>query len=236
MQTQLGFGFRSIGRGLKKGVKGAVKYTVVAPTKFAIKSNIAIAKLSAQLAFLPLKYLKKAIVTLGRVLCRAPQVLLEQIASANGIDPAFVPAFCKLVALNSWSLGSIRKYLPTALKLALKLGAQGVFPPIVPALIIVKRIPFVGRFAGADAGFDRPGLQQPAVRASMRTLQLYALSDHLGLMDGDDAAALGLRDVDRVTLQGVLHNDIAAFNGADTSENAALGLAATAACIGAALF
>jgi len=233
MQTpELGFGFKSIGRGLKKVGKGAYKYSGAG---LIVKANIKLAQLSAKLALLPLKYLHKAIVALGRVLCKAPPILLEKVAQANGIDPAFVPAFCKLVAINKWNLSAIRKYLPTALKLALKLGASGAFPPIVPALIVIKRIPGVGRFAGADARFDRPGLQHPAVKASMCTLQLYALSDHLGLMDADDAAQLGVGDSDRTTLQGVLFNDIAAFESNASREDLTLGIAALAAGLGALL-
>lgn len=191
---ELGWGFRSIGRAFKKVAKAtvvnptklAVKYTVVAPTKFALKYALA----------LPLKYLKKAVVALGRVLCKAPMVLLQQVASQYGINPDFPPIFCRLVREDRWNLGLIRKYLPTALKLAVKLGASGMFPPIVPVLAVIRHIPYLSRFAGAD---DNPALQGP-----MDMVQLYALSDYLGLMDDQDATLLGLTADDRDVMQGVL--------------------------------
>ncbi len=38
--AELGWGFKSLARGIAKGVKGAVKTTVIAPTKFAVKKTL----------------------------------------------------------------------------------------------------------------------------------------------------------------------------------------------------
>jgi hypothetical protein len=204
MNSELGFGFRSVGRGFKK-VGKAAGHATVASARFAAKSSISVGKLAAKLALLPLIYLRKAVTQLGRVLCSAPPEVLAEIAAANGISPSFVPAFCEAVRVNSWGFSNIKRYLPTALKLALKLGASGAFPPIVPALAIVRAIPGVGQFASADFGasFDEQHFKAAPLRASMAALEMTAFADYLGLLDEADARVLKLSHKDRATMQNV---------------------------------
>jgi hypothetical protein len=219
---ELGFGLRKVGRGLKKagrGIKkvGKVAVNPVAMTKFAIKSNIAIAKLSAKLALLPLKFLIKAVRALGRVICKAPRELLNMAAQQAGVDPVFIPAFCQAVQEDKWSLSAVRRMLPPAMKIALKLGASGAFPPIVPALAIVKHIPGVGKFAGVEFGSYRSNIGgNPMLRHATDLMAAFALADRSGLMTEAEAAAMGLRTQDRQAMQTVLND---AILGAQEIEN-----------------
>jgi hypothetical protein len=202
IDSELGFGFRKLGRGLKKVGKGAYKYS---GTKLMVKGNIAFAKLSAKLALLPLILLRKAVVTLGRALCKAPPQLLALAAQQANIDPNWVPLFCEAVRINKWGFSLVKKMLPPALKLASKLAASGAFPPIVPAMAIIKRIPGVGKFAGVELGSYRSDLRNPVLKKATDTLEIFALADHLGMMDDADAQAMGLSDSDREVLQGLLN-------------------------------
>lgn len=206
---ELGFGLRSIGRGIKKAGKGAykvskatVKYTVIEPTKIA-----------AKLAMLPLIYLRRAVVTIGRTLCKAPPELLRQVAVANGINPAFVPAFCEAVRINRWGLSAIKRYLPTALKLAIKLGATGAFPPIMPALRIARAIPGVSQFLGAGelgAIYDTKKFRNsPALRSSFAAMEMVAFADYLDLLDEVDVHVFKLSPEDRAKMQSVLAGSFA---------------------------
>jgi len=200
---ELGFGFRKLGRGLKKVGKGAYKYS---GTGLVVKGNIAFAKLSAKLALLPLKFLLKAVRALGKVICQAPPQLLNLAAQQAGVDPVFIPAFCTAVNLNKWSLSSVRRMLPPALKIASKLAASGAFPPIVPALAIVRHIPYVGKFAGAEFGSYHSDLRNPTLKKAVDTLEVFALADHLEAIDDNDVRAIGLSDVDREVLRGLLNS------------------------------
>jgi LPXTG-motif cell wall-anchored protein len=188
--TELGFGFRSIGRGLKKVGKGVVK------------ANVYAIKLQAKLLLLPLKYLVKAAVKLGRTLCKAPPQLLELAATQANVDPKFIPLFCTAVRENKIGIGSVKRMLPPALKIASKMAAAGMFPPIVPVLSVVKHIPYVNRFAGSDLGSYASDLHK--IRPAVDTMEMIALSDHLGLLGDADAAALGLSEEDRAVMQGYL--------------------------------
>ncbi len=210
----LGWGFKSIGRGLKKvgkgAVKGAVKVgvkSITAPVAIAKRIPVAgqLVKLGEKLALLPLRYLIKAALGIGRTMCKAPPQLLELAATQANVDPAFIPLFCTAVRENKFSLGSLKRLLPPALKVASKMAAAGMFPPIVPALAVVKRLPYVGRFADADAG----AVNTAVVRNGMRTLRMLALADRIGCLAPSDAAAVGLTRRDRVILQGALLGDIA---------------------------
>lgn len=184
---------RKIGRGIKKVGKGVVK------------ANVAVAKMQAKIVLLPLKYLVKAAMQVGRTLCKAPPQLLSMAAKQANVDPAFVPMFCTAVRENKIGIGSVKRMFPPALKIASKMAASGAFPPIVPVLAVVKHIPLVSRFAGADdLGSYASDLRNPAIRPAVDTMELLALSDYLGLLDDSDAVALGLSEEDRVAMQGYL--------------------------------
>jgi hypothetical protein len=213
---ELGFGFKSIARGVKKVGKGAIKVntaivkkTVVAPTKFAVKTNVALAKMSAKLALLPLKYLIQAARKIGQTLCQAPPQLLEMAAAQANVDPAFIPVFCTAVRENKFSLGSVRRLLPPALKVASKMAAAGMFPPIVPALAVVKRLPYVGKFAGPDDVAQlRADFRTPAVRNAIAAMGLVALIDYSGGLDDSDAAMMGLGPSERAQLRSYLAGEV----------------------------
>lgn len=198
--AELGFGLRSIGRGLKKAGKGVVKAHAVAG-KTALKAGV----LYAKLQLLPLRFLVKAVVKLGRVICKAPTLLLESSARLANVDPSFIPLFCTAVRENKIEIGSLKRLLPPALKIASKMAASGAFPPIVPALAVIKYVPFVNRFMGVDdLGSYTSDLRNPAIRPAVDTMEMLALSDHLGLLGDSDVAALGLSDDDRAAMQGYL--------------------------------
>jgi len=233
----LGFGFRKIGRGFKKVGKATKRVGKVAykysGTKFIVKSNIALTKLAAKLALLPLKFLLKAVRTLGRAICKAPPEVLNAAAQQAGVDPVFVPAFCEAVRINKWSLSSVRRLLPPALKIALKMGASGAFPPIVPALAIVKHIPGVGKFAGVDLGSYRSDPRRiPQLRHAIDLMQVMALADRVGLMTSEDAVKLGLDHGARQAMQTVLQGAILGEQDVEKAlryaQLVALGLVATA--------
>ena len=226
---ELGWGLRSIGRLAKKAAKGAVKYS---GTGLIVKGNIALAKLSAKLALLPLILLRRALVTLGRALCKAPPQVLALAAEQANIDPAWVPLFCKAVQANSWGFSTVRKMLPPALKLAGKLAATGAFPPIVPAMAIIKRIPGVGKFAGAELGSYSSNLRNPQLRRSVDAMETLALADYLGLLEDTDAAAMGLGDADRDAMQGYLADTVEGAEGVMSAENVKLGIVAGAGALG----
>ncbi len=190
--TELGFGFRSIGRGIKKAGKGVVKVNVVA------------VKMATKLALLPLRYLVQAATKIGRTLCAAPPQLLEQAARQANVDPKFIPLFCTAVRENKLGIGSIRRMLPPALKIASKMAAAGAFPPIVPVLQVVRRIPYVSKFAGAEMDLGSHASDLRKIRPAVDAMEMMALSDHLGLLGDADVAALGLSDEDRATMQGYL--------------------------------
>jgi hypothetical protein len=190
--TELGFGIRSVGRGLKKVGKGVVK------------ANVAVIKMQAKLALLPLKYLVSAAVKIGRTLCKAPTPLLNAAALQANVDPKFVPLFCTAVRENKLGVGSIKRMLPPALKIAAKMAASGAFPPIVPVLAVVKHIPYVNRFASAEMDLGSYASDLRKIRPAVDTMEMLALSDHLGLLGDADAAALGLSDDDRAAMQGYL--------------------------------
>lgn len=236
---QLGWGWRSIGRGLKKIGKGAVKVSVksvTAPVSIAKKIPVvgSVVKLAEKLALLPLRYLLKAAMTIGRTLCNAPPQLLQAAAIQANVDPVFIPLFCTAVRENKFSLGSVRRLLPPALKIASKMAASGAFPPIVPALAIVKRLPYVGRFVGPEIDTDTDSSQVAAVRQAMAALRIVALSDHLGMLDDADAAAMGLGPQERFELQGFLAGEIAAASDDQPDHSTAIlgSFAAAAAGLG----
>lgn len=212
--VELGFGFRKIGRGLKKVGKGVKKVGKVAykysGTQLVVKSNIALAKLAAKLALLPFLLLLKAVRTLGRVICKAPPELLKIAAQQAGVDPVFIPAFCEAVRVNKWSLSSVRRMLPPALKIALKLGASGAFPPIVPALAIIKHIPGVGKFAGADLGsYHSDPRVNPTLRYAIDLMETFAIADRLGMIQPMEAHAMGLGPQARQAMSSHLDGAIA---------------------------
>lgn len=216
MATELGWGFRSIGRGLRRGIKGvakgAVKGVVKGTTgvaKVAVKGAVGTVKLAANLALLPLRFLVKATVKLGRTLCNAPEPMLKLAATQAGVSPSFVPMFCKTIRENRVSLGAVRRLLPPALKISSKLAATGAFPPLVPILAVVKRIPFVSRLAGSELGSYASDLRSPKLRSAVDTMEIIALADHLDLLTDADAAALGLSDEDRAVMQSHLAASIA---------------------------
>lgn len=248
MQTDLGFGFRKLGRGLKRIGKVAYKYS---GTGLVVKSNIALAKLSAKLALLPLILLRRAVRALGRVLCKAPPELLKLAAAQANVDPDFIPPFCAAVQVDKWNLSAVRKMLPPALKIALKLGASGAFPPIVPALAIIKHIPGVGKFAGVDdlgyyqnhgrwintdgIGSYHSSFRSPLLRQSVDTMHAVALADHLGLMEESEAAAMGLSGADREAMQGYLQGATLEAASTETKQRVLMGLLAGASVLGIAL-
>lgn len=223
----LGWGFKSIGRGIKKAGrkagrvtkrvgKGVVKVSVksvTAPVAIAKKVPVvgSVVKLGEKLALLPLRYLIKAALSIGRTLCKAPPQLLELAATQAGVDPSFIPLFCKAVRENKFSLGSVRRLLPPALKVAAKLAAAGMFPPIVPALAIVRRIPYVGKFAGAD--FEH--VNTPLVRKTMEAMQIVALADYLDCLDDADAETLKLGAPERAALYDVVAGQVELAEAAD---------------------
>ena len=212
--VELGWGFKSIKRGIKKVGKGVKKVGKVAykysGTQFVVKSNIALAKLAAKLALLPFLLLLKAVRTLGRTLCKAPPELLKLAATQAGVDPVFIPAFCEAVRINKWSLSSVRRMLPPALKIALKLGASGAFPPIVPALAIIKHIPGVGKFAGAELGsYHSDPRVNPTLRYAVNLMETLAIADRLGMIQPMEAHAMGLGPQARQAMQQHLDGAIA---------------------------
>lgn len=206
---ELGWGIKSIGRGLKKAAKKTGKFTykvtkksITAPVDIAKKIPVAgsLVKMGEKLAKLPLKFLIKAALGIGRTFCKAPPLVLEAACRAANVDPSFVPLFCKLVKEKKFSLGAIKRVLPPALKVASKMAAAGMFPPIVPALAVVKRIPFVGRYASSEG----PGPDNAVVRQAMQGLEILAVADYLGLVDPQDLGAMGLGPKERTALRSVL--------------------------------
>lgn len=197
--AELGFGWRSIGRGFKKFGKGVGKVG-----KGIGKVGVGVVKLSVNLALLPLKILVKATLKLGRVVCKAPPGLLELAARQANVNPKFIPIFCRVVRENRLGIRMIRSMLPPALKIAAKMAASGAFPPIVPVLAIIKRVPGLSRFAGADLGSYATDLRNPTMRAAVDTMETMALADHLGLLEDADAVAMGLSSEDRVLMQSHL--------------------------------
>lgn len=200
MLNDFGFGFRSIGRGLKKVGKGVVKAHVKVG-KGVVKAHVAVTKLAL---LLPLKIAVKATQKIGRILCKAPPQLLELAATQANVDPAFIPLFCAAVRESKISVGSVRRLLPPALKVASKLAAAGAFPPIVPVLAVVRKMPYISRFADAGLSAYASDLRNPALRPAVDAMEILALSDHLGLLDEADAEALGLTPADRAAMQGYL--------------------------------
>ena len=210
----LGFGFKKF---VKKVGKGAYKYS---GTKLAVKSTVAVTNVAVKLALLPLKYLLKAAMTVGRTLCNAPPQLLQLAAQQANVDPAFIPLFCAAVRENKFSLSSVRRLLPPALKIASKMAATGAFPPIVPVLAVVKRIPGMGKFAGSAIDTNTDSSRVAAVKKSMAALQIVALADHLGMLDGADADAMGLGPQERADLQGFLADQVTLAAAGDADRNA----------------
>jgi hypothetical protein len=225
--VDLGFGFKSVGRGIKKGAKGVGKGAVKVG-----KSGVAVGKMATNLALLPLKYLLKAARSIGVTLCKAPPQLLQSAAVAANVDPKFIPLFCTAVRENKLGLGNVRRLLPPLLKVASKMAAAGAFPPIVPALAVIKHIPFVNQLVGAESDTNADSSNVAAVRNSMNALRIVALADHLGMLDGADVSAMGLGPQERVTLQGFLAGEVAAENAADRNAMILGGVTATTAGLG----
>jgi hypothetical protein len=215
--AQLGFGFKSIGRGIKKGAKGVGRGVVKVG-----KTGYAVGKFSVNLAALPLKYLLKAARAIGVTFCKAPPRLLEQAAIAANVDPKFLPLFCAAVRENKLGLGNVRRLLPPALKMAAKMAAAGAFPPIVPALAIIKHIPFVNQLVGPESDVNVDSADVVAVQRAMGALQIVALADHLGMLDGADVEALGLGSDDRTVLQGLVAEQVALAAAEDTTDRNAM--------------
>jgi hypothetical protein len=158
--------------------------------------------------------------TVGRTLCNAPPQLLQLAAQQANVDPAFIPLFCAAVRENKFSLSSVRRLLPPALKIAAKMAATGAFPPIVPVLAVVKRIPGMGKFAGSDIDVNTDSSNVVAVKRAMAGLQIVALADHLGMLDGADAEAMGLGPQERADLQGFLADQVTLAAADDADRNA----------------
>jgi hypothetical protein len=234
---QLGWGFRSIGRGLKKVGKGAVKVSiksVTAPVAIAKKIPVvgSVVKLAEKLALLPLKYLIKAVRAIGKTLCAAPPQVLQLACAQANVDPAFIPLFCTAVRENKFDFGSVKRMLPPALKIASKMAASGAFPPIVPALSIVKHIPYVGRFVGSEGDVNVDSAGVTAVRRAMDVLQIVALADYCGALDDADAAAIGLDAQMRTELQGFLAGQVELCEASDRNAMILGGVTAGAAILG----
>lgn len=224
---ELGFGFRSIGRGFKKVGKGVGKVG-----KGIGKVGVGAVKMAANLALLPLKLLVKATVKLGRALCKAPPGLLALAAQQANVNPKFIPMFCTAVRTNRIGVRAVRNLLPPALKIASKMAASGVFPPIVPVLRVIRYIPGVNRFAGADdLGSYGTDPRNPSIRAAVDTMELIALSDHLGLLEDADAAAMGLTEDDRTFMQSHLAASISSTSTL-ASQPDWIPIAAAAAAVG----
>jgi hypothetical protein len=228
--VDLGWGIKKFA---KRVGKGAYKYS---GTKLAVKTGVATTKLATKLALLPLRYLLKAAMTIGRTLCQAPPQVLQLAAQQANVDPAFIPLFCAAVRENKFSLSSVRRLLPPALKVASKMAAAGAFPPIVPALAVVKRLPYVGRFAdsggasGGDVNVDSASVA--TVRKAMAAMQIVALADHLGMLDGADVDAMGLGLSERADLRAFLASQIALAGADNTDRNAMILGGVTAATAG----
>jgi hypothetical protein len=223
--VDLGWGIKKFA---KKVGKGAYKYS---GTKLAVKSSVAVTKVATKLALLPLKYLLKAAMTIGRTLCKAPPQALRLAAQQANVDPAFIPLFCAAVRENKFTLSSVRRLLPPALKVASKMAAAGAFPPIVPVLAVVKRLPYVGKFAGSEIDTNTDSSQIAAVKRAMTGLQIVALADHLGMLDGSDLSALGLGQQERIEMQGFLAGQVE-LAAAETDRNAMILGGVTAATAG----
>lgn len=210
---ELGWGWKSfkrVGRGLKRVGKGVIKAHKVVG-KGIIKAHKAVIKATL---LLPLKFAVKAARKVGRILCKAPPMLLEAAALQANVDPAFIKLFCMVVRENKITVGTVRRLLPPALKIAAKLAAAGAFPPIVPVLAVVRRIPYISRFAGAELGAYASALRHPTLRPAVDAMEILALSDHLGLLDEADAHALGLSPDDRTAMQVHLAASMAASTAA----------------------
>jgi len=230
---ELGWGWKSfkrVGRGLKRVGKGVIKAHKVVG-KGIIKAHKAVIKATL---LLPLKFAVKAARKVGRILCKAPPMLLEAAALQANVDPAFIKLFCMVVRENKITVGTVRRLLPPALKIAAKLAAAGAFPPIVPVLAVVRRIPYISRFAGAELGGRgsrhpwrrlrrfagaelgayASALRHPTLRPAVDAMEILALSDHLGLLDEADAHALGLSPDDRTAMQVHLAASMAASTAA----------------------
>ena len=221
---QLGFGFKSIGRGIKEGARGVGK-GAAGVGKGAVKvgkAGVAVGKFAVNLAALPLRYLLKAARSIGVTLCNAPPQVLEQAAIAANVDPKFLPLFCAAVRENKLGLGNVRRLLPPALKVASKMAAAGAFPPIVPALAVIKRIPFVNQLGGSGSDANADSANVLAVQRAMGALQIVALADHLGVLDGADVEALGLGFDDRVVLQGLVAEQVSLAAAEDTTDRNAM--------------
>jgi hypothetical protein len=125
--------------------------------------------------------------------------------------------FCTAMR-GSISFTTAKKLFRPGLKIAVKLAATGAFPPIVPVVSVVNKIPFVNRFAGADEfGAHRANLRDPVLVEALGTLELLALADYAGCMTDGDARAIGLTDKDRTQMQSMLADTIAGATDAPAS-------------------
>lgn len=146
--SEVGFSFKKLGGSVLSKAKEA--------GQFAVKT--ALTPLQIQVWIF-----KRFALPLARALCRAPKPILDLGAKEAGVSPEHLGYFC--MAVRAKNMRDIRKFLPVAMAVAIKLGAKGVFPPIEPVLKGLALVPAplkrklfgkqVASMLGADANYWR---------------------------------------------------------------------------------
>lgn len=129
---------RSVSRGVREGTRvarGAARQAVRG-ARTAAQAAIDLHKIPIKLA---LQAMFKVALPLARVMCRIPKPVLHAGAVAAGVNPVYLTHFCRAVQIRN--MAQIRNLLPIALAVGTKIAAQGAFPPIVPALRVIRQIP-----------------------------------------------------------------------------------------------
>ncbi len=122
---------RRLRRGLRRGLRAA---------RGAARSAVRLARKGLKYAWrIVRKFIMRIARPLARVICRVPRWILRRGAQAAGVNPRYISSFCKAVRIRN--MNQIRRLLPIAMAIGVKIAAQGAFPPIVPVMRFIKRIP-----------------------------------------------------------------------------------------------
>lgn len=114
---------------------------------------------------LQLRLIRRYALPLAKMICRLPQHLLTHGAMLADVKPRYVHLFCS--AVRDHDNVTVKKLLPIALKLAVKLAIQGQFPAAVPIIRAIKMIPGVTKLPGMSWIAGDLGAQIDAIPTGM---------------------------------------------------------------------
>lgn len=131
LQSELGFSIKSIGKGITKGVKSVGKGALTV-AKTAAAPALMLLKLNALI-------LTKIAIPIASVMCSLPKPVVHAACVSANVNPNHVFMFCAAIRLKR--MADVKRLLPQALKVAVKLSVTGAAPGIAPILRTITLIP-----------------------------------------------------------------------------------------------